>query len=58
MKPFGPTYKTYEGAQKRASFERAMNPGEYARGDATKLYSYSIVRQGEHWRVAREERAQ
>jgi hypothetical protein len=36
-------YKTFEGARKRAAFENAMAPGEFARGDKAKLYHYTVV---------------
>jgi hypothetical protein len=42
-KQFGPTYKTLAGAQKRLAFERAMNPGEYARGDVAHRYEYAVA---------------
>lgn len=46
-------YKTWEGAAKRAAFERSMNPGEFKRGDVASLYSFSIVKEGAVYRVAK-----
>jgi len=46
-------YKTLEGALKRAAFENAVAPGEYARGEKAKLYTYRAVKAGELWRVER-----
>lgn len=37
------TYKTHEGARKRAGFENAMARGEFERGDKARLYAYTIV---------------
>jgi hypothetical protein len=43
MKPFGPTYKTVDGARKRAAFERSCNPSEFRNGYVARLYDYSVV---------------
>jgi hypothetical protein len=55
-KLIGTKYKTWEGAAKRCAFERAMNPGEVRRGDATTLYSYSVVTVDGFFRVQKEKR--
>ena len=47
------TYKTYEGARKRAAFENGLAKSEYERGYKAKHYSYTVVTQGEIWRVQR-----
>ena len=46
-------YKTWEGANKRCGFENAMAKGEFERGDKAKHYRYTIVKEGEMYRVAR-----
>jgi len=46
-------YKTYEGARKRAAFENGVARGEYERGYKAKHYHYSIVQEGELYRVSR-----
>jgi hypothetical protein len=46
-------YKTYEGARKRAGFENGVAPSEFARGYKARLYRYSVVAEGDHWRVQR-----
>lgn len=46
-------YKTWDGANKRCGFENAMAKGEYERGDKAKFYRYTIVKEGEDYRVAR-----
>ena len=48
-------YTTLQGATKRAAFENAVAPGEYARGEKTRLYSYSVTRDDTGaYRVARD----
>ncbi len=37
------TYKTYEGARKRAAFENGLAKSEYEHGYKAKLYAYRIV---------------
>ena len=54
MKLLKETYKTYEGARKRAAFENSLARGEFERGYKAKHYRYSIVADGDGWRVARE----
>ena len=47
-------YKTFKGAAQRAAFERAMNPGEFARGDVARRYSYRVIADSQNmWRVER-----
>ena len=47
-------YKTREGAAKRLAFERAMNPGEFARGDVPYRYVYGIELDTDgNWRVTK-----
>jgi hypothetical protein len=46
-------YLTSEGAHKRAGFERAVAPGEYARGEKARLYSYRVVFHENCYRVER-----
>lgn len=46
-------YKSLAGAQKRCAFENAMAKGEFARGDKARLYAYTVVIEGDTWRVAR-----
>jgi hypothetical protein len=41
-------YKSYEGARKRTAFENGVAPGFKA-----KLYHYSVVAEGNAWRVQR-----
>jgi hypothetical protein len=47
------TYKTWDGAHKRCTFENALAKGEFERGDKAKFYCYTIVKEGETYRVAR-----
>jgi len=42
------TYKTYEGARKRAAFENGIALGEYKRGDKARLYHYRVCSLGEN----------
>jgi hypothetical protein len=53
MKLLREKYKTLEGATKRAAFENAVAPGEFARGEKSKLYTYRVALVGEAWRVER-----
>lgn len=46
-------YKTWTGADKRCRFENAMAEGEFKRGDKAKLYRYTVVKEGDTYRVAR-----
>jgi len=46
-------YRTFSGAAKRAAFERAMAPGEFARGDKARLYHYRVVAHDGFYRVER-----
>lgn len=46
-------YKTWEGASKRCAFERAMAKGEFERGDKARIYAYTVVKEGDIYRVAR-----
>lgn len=57
MKLLSGKYKTWEGAAKRAAFERSMNPGEFKRGDVAHLYSFSVVQEGGFYRIAREKKS-
>ena len=54
MKLLKEKYKTYEGARKRVAFENSLARGEFERGYKAKHYRYSIVADGDVWRVARE----
>jgi hypothetical protein len=50
----GPTYKTYEGARKRAAFENGVAPSEFKNGYKVKLYAYTVEPQeGGGFRVRR-----
>ena len=53
-------YRTFSGAAKRAASERALAPGEYARGDKARIYNYRVVQHEGCYRVERftQERAQ
>ena len=53
MRLLGNKYKTYDGAQKRCGFENGVAKGEYERGEKSKLYRYTIERDGDSWRVGR-----
>jgi hypothetical protein len=53
MKLLREKYKTYEGARKRAAFERGVNPGEYRRGDVARLYGFRVVEHEGAYRVER-----
>jgi hypothetical protein len=46
-------YKTSEGARKRCGFENGVARGEFEKGYKAKLYFYTVVSEGDHWRVAR-----
>lgn len=46
-------YKSLAGAQKRCGFENGAAKGEFDRGDSAKHYRYTVVAEGDHWRVAR-----
>jgi len=47
-------YRTLQGAAKRAAFENAVAPGEYARGEKARVYSYRVIQdQAGAWRVER-----
>ena len=46
-------YKTWEGAHKRAGFERSVAPGEFRRGDKARLYGYRVVTVDGVYRVER-----
>jgi hypothetical protein len=46
-------YKTRDGAERRARFERAMAPGEFRRGDKARLYGYRTLELAGAWRVER-----
>jgi hypothetical protein len=41
------TYKTYEGARKRAAFENALAKGEYEKGYKAKHYRYGMMQQSD-----------
>ncbi len=58
MKLLKETYKTYEGARKRAGFENGIAKSEYEHGYKAKLYWYAIVPEGDGWRVSRTVRGQ
>lgn len=48
------TYKTYEGARKRADFENGVAGSEFRNGIKSKMYCYSVLATDEGaWRVAR-----
>ena len=47
------TYKTYEGARKRAAFENGIAPSEFKSGYKARLYHYSVIHDGIAWRVQR-----
>ena len=53
MKLLKEVYKTYEGARKRAAFENSLARSEFERGYKTKHYRYSIVQEGDSYRVQR-----
>lgn len=46
-------YKTFEGAAKRAAFERAMAPSEFRNGYKARLYCYRVVEHDGAYRVER-----
>ena len=54
MKLLKEKYKTWEGARKRAGFENGVARGEYERGDKARHYHYTVVQEGELWRVQRD----
>jgi hypothetical protein len=53
----GPKFKTWQGADKRARFETAIEPGEVARGDRAKAHHWFTVKvidpYGDHYRIVR-----
>jgi len=55
MKLLKETYKTREGAAKRARFENSLAPFEHRQGYKAKLYRYTVVQLGVMWRVQRSE---
>jgi hypothetical protein len=54
MKLLRETYKTYEGARKRAAFENGVAKSEFERGSKAKHYRYTVVQYDGVYRVARE----
>jgi len=47
-------YTTLQGATKRAAFENAVAPGEYARGEKARVYAYRVTQDDTGaWRVER-----
>lgn len=46
-------YKTFDGAKKRCGFENGIAGSEYRNGCKAKHYVYTIVKEGDAWRVAR-----
>ena len=46
-------YLTFAGAGKRAAFERTVNPSEFARGYAARLYRFRVVSADGLYRVER-----
>ncbi len=57
MKLLKETYKTYEGARKRAAFENGVAKFEFEHGIKAKHYRYSIVEQADGtYRVSREQK--
>jgi hypothetical protein len=46
-------YKTWDGAQKRCGFENGVAKSEFEHGHKAKHYRYTIVKEGEFYRVAR-----
>jgi len=46
-------YTTFSGAAKRAAFERAVAPSEFAKGYKARLYSFRVVEYGGNYRVER-----
>jgi hypothetical protein len=57
MKPklLSEKYRTLEGARKRAALENGLAPGEFARGYKAKLYRYTVVTEGDFYRIQRTE---
>jgi hypothetical protein len=53
MKLLKEVYKTYEGARKRAGFENGIAKSEYEKGYKAKHYHYSVVPEGNGFRVQR-----
>jgi len=53
MKLLKETYKTYEGARKRAAFENGVANSEFAKGCKAHIYRYTVELQGNAYRVAR-----
>ncbi len=47
------TYKTYEGARKRAAFENGLAFSEFRAGFKARHYSYRIIADGDCFRVQR-----
>ena len=47
------TYKTYDGAHKRAGFENGIARSEFQHGYKARLYHYTVVTVDGAWRVQR-----
>lgn len=46
-------YKTWEGASKCARFENGVALSEYRNGIKANVYHYTVVPEGDKWRVQR-----
>lgn len=58
MKLLKERYKTYDGALKRCRFENGLARSEFERGYKAKHYHYTVVPDGDHWRVQREQKVE
>ena len=55
MKLLKETYKTFDGARKRAGFENGVARSEYINGYKAKMYRYQVVPMEDGtWKVSRE----
>ena len=54
MKLLKEKYKTYDGADKRRRFENGLAKSEFKMGYKAKHYHYTVVPDGDGWRVCRQ----